>query len=286
MTVAAMSPILTSRLGNGRAQASLAAQATFDKRYTSQQPVPMNASVAAIKYGWYGASCVKLPIYAPPMPRLKSTTGRMQQDDAARAPMTPPTAASFWPLSKEELSVWLRIGKDSLPFGVAHVVVLSCSSFYVLPIVATGASRSAMGSITSARAEELSIGGFSELTAVNIETIRYYERIKVLPAPPRTPGGRRVYDANHLRVLAFIRRSRELGFSLDEIRALIRLGGPAKVSCRQVRDIASQHLDNIRAKIADLRKLERLLAKTVARCTGTTAPDCPVLDILDIRRSK
>ena len=143
-----------------------------------------------------------------------------------------------------------------------------------------------MGTITNARAQELTIGGLSELTAVNIETIRYYERIRMLPAPPRTPGGRRVYDANHLRILAFIRRSRELGFSLDEIRALIRLGGPAKASCRQVRDIASQHLDNIRAKIADLRKLERLLAKTVARCTGTTAPDCPVLDILDIRRSK
>jgi MerR family mercuric resistance operon transcriptional regulator len=130
-----------------------------------------------------------------------------------------------------------------------------------------------MGSITSARAEELTIGGLSELTAVNIETIRYYERIKVLPAPPRTSSGRRVYDANHLRILAFIRRSLELGFSLDEIRALIGLGGPAKVSCRHVRDIASQHLDNVRAKIADLRKLERLLAKTVARCTGTTAPD-------------
>ena len=143
-----------------------------------------------------------------------------------------------------------------------------------------------MASITSARVEELTIGELSELTAVNIETIRYYERIKVLPAPPRTSGGRRVYDPNHLRVLAFIRRSRELGFSLDEIRALIRLGGPAKVSCRQVRDIASQHLNNIRAKIADLRKLERLLAKTVARCTGTTAPDCPVLDILDIRPTR
>jgi MerR family mercuric resistance operon transcriptional regulator len=143
-----------------------------------------------------------------------------------------------------------------------------------------------MGSITSTRAEELTIGGLSELTAVNIETIRYYERIKMLPAPPRTSGGRRVYGANHLRILAFIRRSRELGFSLDEIRALIRLGGSAKASCRQVRDIASHHLDDIRAKIADLRKLERLLAKTVAKCTGTTAPDCPILDFLDVRRPR
>jgi MerR family mercuric resistance operon transcriptional regulator len=142
-----------------------------------------------------------------------------------------------------------------------------------------------MGSITASRAEALTIGNLSELTGVNIETIRYYERIKMFPAPPRTAGGRRVYDANHLRVLAFIRRSRELGFSLDQIRALIRLGGPAKASCREVRDIASNHLDDIRAKITDLRKLERLLARTVARCTGTTAPECPVLDILDVRRS-
>jgi MerR family transcriptional regulator, mercuric resistance operon regulatory protein len=141
-----------------------------------------------------------------------------------------------------------------------------------------------MRSITDVRARTLTIGELSELTAVNIETIRYYERIKILPAPPRTAGGRRVYDPTHSRILAFIRRSRELGFSLDQIRALMRLGGPEKASCRQVRDIASHHLDDIRGKIADLRKLERLLAKTVAQCTGTKAPDCPVLDILDIRR--
>jgi MerR family mercuric resistance operon transcriptional regulator len=143
-----------------------------------------------------------------------------------------------------------------------------------------------MGAITNARADALTIGGLSELTAVNIETIRYYERIKLLPAPPRSSGGRRVYDVTHVRILAFIRRSRELGFSLDDIRTLIRLGGPAKASCRQVRAIAAHHLDDIRAKVADLRKLERLLAKTVAQCTGTLAPDCPILDILDVRRSK
>jgi MerR family mercuric resistance operon transcriptional regulator len=141
-----------------------------------------------------------------------------------------------------------------------------------------------MRGITTSRADGLTIGELSKLTGVNIETIRYYERIKMLPLPPRTAGGRRVYDPTHLRILAFIRRSRQLGFSPDEIRALIRLGGPEKASCRQVREIASHHLDGIRAKITDLRKLERLLAKTVAQCTGTTAPVCPVLDILDIQR--
>jgi len=143
-----------------------------------------------------------------------------------------------------------------------------------------------MPAITAARAQELTIGRLSELTGVNIETIRYYERTKVLPAPARTESGRRVYQSADVRTLAFLRRARELGFSLDEIRALLRLGGPEKASCREVRRIAAHHLDDIRAKISDLRKLERLLAKTVAQCTGTTAPVCPVLDILDIQGRK
>jgi MerR family transcriptional regulator, mercuric resistance operon regulatory protein len=140
-----------------------------------------------------------------------------------------------------------------------------------------------MRAITAARAQELTIGRLSELTGVNIETIRYYERTKVLPTPARTESGRRIYQSADVRTLAFLRRARELGFSLDEIRALLRLGGPEKAPCREVRRIAAHHLDDIRARISDLRKLERLLAKTVAQCTGTTAPDCPVLDILDIQ---
>ena len=143
-----------------------------------------------------------------------------------------------------------------------------------------------MRTITTSRAENLPIGGLSRLSGVNIETIRYYERIKMLAPPPRTASGRRVYGPTDLRILIFIRRSRELGFSLDEIRALLRLGGPEKASCREVRKIAAHRLEDIRAKLADLEKLERLLAKTVARCSGKTAPDCPVLDILDIKRSK
>ena len=141
-----------------------------------------------------------------------------------------------------------------------------------------------MPGITVSRAEGLPIGELSRRSGVNIETIRYYERIKMLPAPPRTQGGRRIYGAHELRLLVFVRRARELGFSLDEIRALIRLGGPEKASCRDVRAIAAHHLEDIRAKLRDLRKLERLLASTLARCSGKTAPDCPVLDILDIQR--
>jgi MerR family mercuric resistance operon transcriptional regulator len=141
-----------------------------------------------------------------------------------------------------------------------------------------------MRAITASRADGLTIGKLSQLTGVNIETIRYYEKIKVLPAPSRTESGRRVYGPMERRILGFVRRSRELGFSLDEVRALLRLGGPEKASCREVRDVAAHHLDDIRAKISDLRKLERLLSNTIAKCTGTTAPECAVLDILDITR--
>jgi|SRR5438128_1860122 len=79
-----------------------------------------------------------------------------------------------------------------------------------------------MGAITSPRAENISIGELSKQSGVNIETIRYYERIKMMPAPPRTASGRRLYGPAERRTLAFIRRSRDLGFALEEIRALKR----------------------------------------------------------------
>ena len=143
-----------------------------------------------------------------------------------------------------------------------------------------------MAAITASRAETLPIGELSRRSGVNIETIRYYERIKLLSPPSRAANGHRVFGSTDLRILVFIRRSRELGFSLDEIRTLLRLGGPEKASCREVRTIAAHHLEDIRAKLGDLKKLERLLSNTVARCSGKTAPDCPVLDILDIHRTK
>ena len=138
-----------------------------------------------------------------------------------------------------------------------------------------------MRAITASRAEHFPIGEFSRLTGVNIETIRYYERIKMLPAPPRTPSGRRVYGPSDLRVVAFIRRSRELGFSLDEIRALLRLGAPRTASCREVKDIATHHLQDVRAKISDLAKLERLLAKQLpgVRATESRIAPCWIFSI-------
>jgi MerR family mercuric resistance operon transcriptional regulator len=137
-----------------------------------------------------------------------------------------------------------------------------------------------MRPITDSRAEGLLIGELSRRTGVHIETIRYYEKIKMLPAPPRTAGGRRVYGPVETRTLAFIRRARELGFTLDEIRALLDLGGPGKATCSEVCAIATRHLEDIRSKIVDLRKLERLLSGTIAQCSGAAVPECAVLDAL------
>jgi len=139
-------------------------------------------------------------------------------------------------------------------------------------------------SFTPQRSALLSIGEISRQTGVNIETIRYYERIKMLPAPLRARNGRRVYRPAETRILAFIRRSRDLGFTLEEIRALLALGGPERASCAKVHEIASAHLANVRTKLADLIKLESILAETVARCSDGATPDCPVLDILDVGR--
>ena len=141
-----------------------------------------------------------------------------------------------------------------------------------------------MQTITSSGAENISIGELSRLSGVKIETIRYYERIKMLPTPPRTASGRRVYGPAETRSLAFIRRSRDLGFTLEEIRALLALGGPERAPCADVRKIAGAHLGNVRKKLSDLVKLEAILAETVARCSDGATPDCPVLDILDAGR--
>ncbi len=138
-----------------------------------------------------------------------------------------------------------------------------------------------MTAITNPRPAALSIGELSRVTGVNVVTIRYYERVKMLAAPPRTDAGRRIYGPKDKRVLAFIRRSRELGFPLDEIRALLALGAPGDASCAEVKEIAGTHLASVRAKLADLARLEAILADAVAQCTGDTAPVCPVLDILD-----
>ncbi len=141
-----------------------------------------------------------------------------------------------------------------------------------------------MDAITNPGAGRLTIGRLSQASGVNIETIRYYERIKLLTAPPRTRGGHRSYGVADLHRLRFIRRARELGFAIDDVRALLALANQGGASCGDVRSIAAAHLADVRAKLADLARLEEILADTVAecdaQCEATFAPICPVLEVL------
>jgi MerR family mercuric resistance operon transcriptional regulator len=130
------------------------------------------------------------------------------------------------------------------------------------------------------RAPGLPIGVLSTETGVNIETIRYYERVGLIPKPPRSDGGHRVYDETHRQRLTFIRRARELGFSLDDIRNLLGLERSEKLTCDEVKALTEQHVEDIRRKIGDLLRLERVLRELAAQCHGGNAPACPILDAL------
>lgn len=114
---------------------------------------------------------------------------------------------------------------------------------------------------------------------VKSETVRYYERVGLLPEPQRTPSGHRRYIEQDLRRLAFIRRSRELGFSLEEIRGLLELvdGG---YTCGDVLRRTRAHIENVRDKIHDLQRIEGALECMACECSGEPVPDCPIIDEL------
>jgi MerR family mercuric resistance operon transcriptional regulator len=126
----------------------------------------------------------------------------------------------------------------------------------------------------------LSIGSLSQQSGVSIETIRYYEKIGIMPKPERSAGGYRVYGPEHAKRLHFVRRGRELGFSLDELRGLLLLVDGHSYTCAEVHALTVEHLKDIRQKIADLKRLERVMSDVAARCTGDRVPECPVIDAL------
>lgn len=128
--------------------------------------------------------------------------------------------------------------------------------------------------------ENLTIGALSARSGVNIETIRYYEKIGVMPSPTRSASGYRIYGPEHVRRLHFVRRGRELGFGLDELRGLLRLVDGHTYTCEEVHALTVEHLTNIRQKIADLRRLERVMSDMAAQCTRDQVPECPIIDAL------
>jgi len=126
----------------------------------------------------------------------------------------------------------------------------------------------------------LSRGLLAKQSGVNSETIRYYEKIGLMPEPVRSDGGHRVYKETHLKRLLFIRRCRELGFALEEIRGLLVLVDGGNYTCAEVRDRTTTHLNEIRQKIRDLQKMQRTLKIMVSQCDGELVPECPIIDTL------
>jgi MerR family mercuric resistance operon transcriptional regulator len=125
-----------------------------------------------------------------------------------------------------------------------------------------------------------SIGGLARETGSNVETIRYYERIELLPEPPRTTGGHRLYGLDAVKRLSFIRRCRDLGFSVDEIRELLALVDGGHYTCDEVREVVMRHLGEVRQRLVSLRAMERALGRVAAACSGGEVPDCPFIDTL------
>ena len=137
-----------------------------------------------------------------------------------------------------------------------------------------------MAAITIPRAAPITRGTLSKRTGCNIETIRYYEQIGLMPAPPRSAGGHRLYGEEHLRRLTFVCRARELGFSLKEVRGLLGLVDGGEYSCAEVKTLTLALVSDIHHKIIDLRKIERVLETMAAQCDEGEVPACPVINAL------
>ena len=126
------------------------------------------------------------------------------------------------------------------------------------------------------------IGKLAAETGVNIETIRYYERVGLLDTPPRTGGRHRVYDEQAVQRLTFIRRSRELGFSLENIRTLLDLSDGKQDG--EARALTLRHLDDVRGKITSLKRLEKSLKRMTETCKPGDQSSCPIFDALSRRK--
>ena len=123
-------------------------------------------------------------------------------------------------------------------------------------------------------------GALAKQTGVNIETIRYYEKIGLMPEPPRSSGGHRVYGSVDLRRLSFIKRCRDLGFTLQATRELLELVDGGDYTCAEILGRTSSHLNDVEAKIRDLSTMRRTLKQMIAKCGGGQVPECPIVDDL------
>jgi DNA-binding transcriptional MerR regulator len=138
--------------------------------------------------------------------------------------------------------------------------------------------------------DHFKIGSLAERTGTSAPTIRYYEEIGLLRAAERQGGGQRMYGDADVRRLTFIRRCREFGFSIEQVRSLVALSEDRERSCMHARDLAREHLGAVRAKLEELKALERSIASFVKTCDTTCAggpgPDCTIVADLSTPRAR
>ncbi|MBL4693719.1 MAG: helix-turn-helix domain-containing protein [Magnetovibrio sp.] len=125
---------------------------------------------------------------------------------------------------------------------------------------------------------KMGIGALAKRTRCKVETIRYYEQTGLMPNPPRSSGGHRVYGDGHLKRLSFIRKARTLGFSMDNIKSLLALMEADHLSCGEVAEKAELHLKDVRQRIQALQNMEQTLSLTLADCHRGSNPECAIID--------
>ena len=126
----------------------------------------------------------------------------------------------------------------------------------------------------------MKIGELANATATKVETVRYYESIGLLTPPARTSANYRVYGSAHLSRLSFIRRARDLGFTLEAVRELLTLSDDRSQSCQAVDSIARAHLTEVERKIGDLKALRSELDRVVGACRHGTVAECKIIETL------
>lgn len=126
----------------------------------------------------------------------------------------------------------------------------------------------------------MTIGQLGQATGTKVETVRYYEKIGLLPEPRRTAGNYRLYAAAHVERLGFIRRARDLGFSIEDVRELLKLAAHGEQPCEEVDQLVERHLEATERKIKALTRLRRELRGTLTSCKGGRVAECRVIHAL------
>lgn len=130
------------------------------------------------------------------------------------------------------------------------------------------------------RARPMTRKRLADRAGCSIETVRYYESAGLMPEPERGANGYRLYGEDDARRLGFVLRARRLGLTIEDVRGLLALVDGERVTCAEVQEATMRHLEEVRARLADLQRLERTLADVASRCSGQAVPDCPVIDAL------